>query len=140
MKLASVIAIIVFAVFFDYTNGFHDAANSIATVVSTRVLKPRVAVAWAAFFNFVAFLVFKTHVANTVGKTVDPKFVSEAVVFAGLIGAVGWNLIRGWLGLPTLSWQALIGGFPGARMAKAGWHVLNHDRVIKLIERPFLAP
>src|SRR5437867_9492522 len=111
MKLASVILVIVIAVFFDYSNGFHDAANSIATVVSTRVLTPRIAVAWAAFFNFIAFLIFKTHVANTVGKTVDPSVVSEAVVFAGLIGAIAWNLTTWWLGLPTSSSHALIGGF-----------------------------
>src|SRR6059036_3151122 len=91
------------ALLFDVINGFHDAANSIATVVSTRVLTPRIAVAWAAFFNFIAFLIFKTHVANTVGKTVDPSVVSEAVVFAGLIGAIAWNLTTWWLGLPTSS-------------------------------------
>src|SRR5437667_8454276 len=93
MKLAGVILIIAVALFFDYTNGFHDAANSIATVVSTRVLTPRIAVVWAAAFNFIAFLIFGTHVANTVGKPVDPKVVSNAVVFAGLIGAITGNLI-----------------------------------------------
>jgi len=140
MKLAAVIAIIVFAAFFDYSNGFHDAANSIATVVSTRVLKPRIAVAWAAFFNFVAFLIFKTHVANTVGKTVDSSVVTQAVVFAGLIGAVAWNLFTWWLGLPTSSSHALIGGFAGAGIAKAGWHVINHDSLTKVVEWIFLAP
>ncbi|MCA1833227.1 MAG: anion permease [Actinomycetota bacterium] len=132
MRLASVIFIIGLAVFFDYTNGFHDAANSIATIVSTRVLKPRVAVVWAAFFNFVAFLIFKTHVANTVGKTVDPAVVSEAVVFAGLIGAIAWNLMTWWLGLPTSSSHALIGGFAGAGLAKAGSHVINADSIKKV--------
>jgi len=131
MRLAAVIFIIAVALFFDYTNGFHDAANSIATVVSTRVLSPRIAVFWAAFFNFVAFLIFGTHVANTVGKTVDPKAVSDAVVFAGLLGAIIWNLITWWLGLPTSSSHSLIGGFAGAGIAKAGFHVLNAESIKK---------
>ena len=131
MRLTAVILIIAFALFFDYTNGFHDAANSIATVVSTRVLTPRAAVIWAAFFNFAAFLIFGTHVANTVGKTVDKAIVSEAVVFAGLLGAITWNLITWRLGLPTSSSHALIGGFGGAGIAKAGWHVLDAASVRK---------
>ena len=131
MKLTGVIFIIGVALFFDYTNGFHDAANSIATVVSTRVLSPRVAVVWAAVFNFIAFLVFGTHVANTVGKTVQLDVVSQAVVFAGLVGAISWNLITWRLGLPTSSSHALIGGFGGAGIAKAGWHVLNVESVRK---------
>ena len=94
LALLSVIAIVLLALVFDFTNGFHDAANSIATVVSTRVLTPRMAVIWAAFFNFAAFFVFHTKVANTVGKTVDPAVVSEAVVFAGLVGAIAWNLLH----------------------------------------------
>ena len=101
LALLSVIAIVMLALVFDFTNGFHDAANSIATVVSTRVLTPRMAVIWAALFNFVAFLVFQTAVANTVGKTVDPDVVSEAVIFAGLVGAIAWNFLTWWLGLPT---------------------------------------
>jgi inorganic phosphate transporter, PiT family len=125
LVLLSVIAIVLLALLFDFTNGFHDAANSIATVVSTRVLTPRMAVLWAAFFNFAAFFVFHTAVANTVGKTVDPDVVSEAVVFAGLVGAVVWNLLTWWLGLPTSSSHALIGGFAGAGVAKAGFSVLN---------------
>jgi PiT family inorganic phosphate transporter len=125
VTLASVIAIVCLAAVFDYSNGFHDAANSIATVVSTRVLSPRLAVIWAAFFNFVAFLVFKTHVANTVGTIIDPNAVSEAVVFAGLVGAIAWNLTTWWLGLPTSSSHALIGGVIGAGIAKAGWSVVN---------------
>jgi PiT family inorganic phosphate transporter len=131
MRLAAVIFIIAVALFFDYTNGFHDAANSIATVVSTRVLSPRIAVIWAAVFNFVAFLIFGTHVANTVGKTVNPMVVSDAVVFAGLLGAITWNLITWWLGLPTSSSHSLIGGFAGAGIAKAGFHVLNADSIKK---------
>jgi PiT family inorganic phosphate transporter len=122
---AAVIAIVCLAVLFDYSNGFHDAANSIATVVSTRVLSPRLAVVWAALFNFIAFLVFKTHVANTIGTIIDPSVVSEAVVFAGLVGAIAWNITTWWLGLPTSSSHALIGGFVGAGVAKAGWSVVN---------------
>jgi inorganic phosphate transporter, PiT family len=125
LALLSVIAIVLLALVFDYTNGFHDAANSIATVVSTRVLTPRMAVIWAAFFNFAAYFVFHTAVANTVGKTVDSAVVSEAVIFAGLVGAIAWNLLTWWLGLPTSSSHALIGGFAGAGVAKAGFGVLN---------------
>jgi PiT family inorganic phosphate transporter len=125
LALLSVIAIVLMALVFDYTNGFHDAANSIATVVSTRVLTPRMAVIWAAFFNFAAYFVFHTEVANTVGKTVDSGVVSEAVIFAGLVGAISWNLLTWWLGLPTSSSHALIGGFAGAGIAKAGFGVLN---------------
>src|SRR5919107_2510916 len=98
LALVSVVAIVALALVFDFTNGFHDAANSIATVVSTRVLTPRMAVVWAALFNFVAFLVFQTHVANTVGKTVDSEVVSEAVIFAGLVGAIGWDFLTWGLG------------------------------------------
>jgi inorganic phosphate transporter, PiT family len=125
LVLLSVVAIVLLALVFDFTNGFHDAANSIATVVSTRVLTPRMAVIWAASFNFLAFFVFHTKVANTVGKTVDPAVVSEAVVFAGLVGAISWNLTTWWLGLPTSSSHAIIGGFAGAGIAKAGLGVLN---------------
>jgi inorganic phosphate transporter, PiT family len=133
LALLSIVAIVVLALVFDFTNGFHDAANSIATVVSTRVLTPRAAVVWAATFNFVAFLVFQTHVANTVGKTVDPDVVSEAVIFAGLIGAIAWNLTTWWLGLPTSSSHALIGGFAGAGVAKAGFGVLDASSLEKTI-------
>jgi inorganic phosphate transporter, PiT family len=139
-KLAAVVAIVLLAALFDYSNGFHDAANSIATVVSTRVLTPRMAVVWAAAFNFLAFLVFKSHVANTVGKTVDPEAVSEAVVFAGLVGAVSWNFTTWWLGLPTSSSHALIGGFVGAGMAKAGWGVINAASLQKTVLFIFLSP
>ncbi|MBS1790084.1 MAG: inorganic phosphate transporter [Acidobacteria bacterium] len=120
--------IIVIALAFDYTNGFHDAANSIATVVSTRVLTPGVAVIFAAFFNFIAFF-FGTHaVAKTVyGGLVDPKMVNEWVVLAGLVGAVTWNLITWYLGLPTSSSHALIGGYAGAAIAKSGFHALLFD-------------
>jgi inorganic phosphate transporter, PiT family len=140
LVLLSVVAIVLLALVFDFTNGFHDAANSIATVVSTRVLTPRMAVIWAAFFNFAALFVFHTGVANTVGKTVDPGVVSEAVVFAGLVGAVGWNLTTWWLGLPTSSSHALIGGFAGAGVAKAGFSVLNAASLEKTILFIALSP
>ena len=133
LALLSVITIVILALVFDFTNGFHDAANSIATVVSTRVLTPRMAVIWAALFNFVAFLVFQTAVANTVGKTVDPSVVSEAVIFAGLVGAIAWNFLTWWLGLPTSSSHALIGGFAGAGVAKAGFGVLDAGSLEKTI-------
>ena len=140
LALLSVIAIVLLALVFDFTNGFHDAANSIATVVSTRVLTPRIAVIWAAFFNFAAYFVFHTAVANTVGKTVDSNVVSEAVVFAGLVGAIAWNLTTWWLGLPTSSSHALIGGFAGAGIAKAGLGVLNAASLEKTALFIFLSP
>jgi PiT family inorganic phosphate transporter len=117
-----VAALILVALFFDYINGFHDAANSIATVVSTRVLSPGRAVIWAAFFNFVAAFTFGTAVARTVGSgMIDVKLVTFGVIFAGLIGAIVWDLITWYFGLPTSSSHALIGGYAGAAVAKAGW-------------------
>jgi PiT family inorganic phosphate transporter len=114
--------VIAVALAFDFTNGFHDAANSIATVVATRVLSPRYAVIWAATFNFIAFLVFKTHVASTIANDVVKQDVlSIGVVFAGLIGAIAWNLITFYLGLPTSSSHALVGGMAGAAVAKSGF-------------------
>jgi len=116
-----VVALIAVALTFDFINGFHDAANSIATVVSTRVLSPGKAVIWAAFFNFVAAFTFGTAVANTVGSgMVDIKLVSFAVIFAGLVGAIVWDLITWFFGLPTSSSHALVGGYAGAAVAKAG--------------------
>jgi len=121
-ELWVVVAIVVLALAFDYVNGFHDAANSIATVVSTRVLTPYQAVAWAAFFNFIAFLFFGLHVARTIGKgVVDPSSVTVAVLAAGLVGAIAWDLVTWWLGIPTSSSHALVGGFAGAAVAHAGW-------------------
>src|SRR5229473_7423543 len=121
-NLLAVIALILVALFFDYINGFHDAANSIATVVSTRVLSPAKAVVWAAFFNFVAAFTFGTAVARTVGSgMVDVKIVTFAVIFAGLTGAIVWDLITWYFGLPTSSSHALIGGYAGAAVAKAGF-------------------
>ena len=116
-----VIAIVLVALAFDFSNGFHDAANSIATVVSTRVLTPRLAVAWAAFFNFAAFAIFGVHVAKTIAKgIVHPDVVTPDIVLAALIGALVWNLLTWWLGLPTSSSHALIGGFVGSALVGAG--------------------
>ncbi len=120
--LPIVVALIFVALIFDYINGFHDAANSIATVVSTRVLSPGKAVIWAAFFNFVAAFVFGTAVATTVGsKMIDVQVITFAVIFAGLTGAILWDLITWYFGLPTSSSHALIGGYAGAAVARAGW-------------------
>ena len=114
------VGLIVVALAFDFLNGLHDAANSIATVVSTRVLPPRAAVLWAGFFNFIAFLFFGLHVAQTVGTgIIDPSIVSPRVIFAALMGAIGWNVITWWAGIPSSSSHALIGGLLGAGMAKA---------------------
>ena len=128
------ILLIATALVFDFLNGLHDAANSIATIVSTRVLPARYAVVWAAFFNFIAFLVFGLHVANTVGKgIVDPKIISDAVIFGALGGAITWNIIT-WLGgIPSSSSHALIGGLLGAGIAKAGLKVIVLDGVTKTI-------
>jgi PiT family inorganic phosphate transporter len=118
----AVAGLILVALVFDYINGFHDAANSIATVVSTRVLTPGKAVVWAAFFNFVAAFTFGTAVAKTVGSgLVDIRVVTFSVIFAGLMGAIVWDLITWYYGLPTSSSHALIGGYAGAAIAKAGW-------------------
>ena len=121
----SVLFVIAVALAFDYVNGFHDAANSIATVVSTRVLSPRIAVVWAAFFNFAAFVVFGEAVASTIANDVVVQDVlSIGVIFAGLVGAIFWDLITFYLGLPTSSSHALVGGIAGAAVAKAGFDVL----------------
>jgi PiT family inorganic phosphate transporter len=121
-QLALVAALVAVALSFDYINGFHDAANSIATVVSTRVLSPGKAVIWAAFFNFVAAFAFGTAVASTIGKgMIDIRVVTFAVILAGLLGAILWDLLTWYFGLPTSSSHALIGGYAGAAVAKAGW-------------------
>src|SRR4051812_42094338 len=123
--LPVVAALILVALTFDFINGFHDAANSIATVVSTRVLSPGKAVAWAAFFNFVAAFGFGTAVATTIGKgMIDVSVVTFAVVFAGLAGAIIWDLITWYFGLPTSSSHALIGGYAGGAVARAGWSAM----------------
>jgi PiT family inorganic phosphate transporter len=119
------IALILVALTFDFLNGFHDAANSIATVVSTRVLSPRVAVIWAAFFNFVAAFTFGTAVAKTIGQgMIDLHHVNLYVILAGLLGAIFWNIFTWYYGLPVSSSHALIGGYAGAAIAKAGWSVI----------------
>lgn len=121
LSIPALIAIILVALAFDFINGLHDAANSIATVVSTRVLPPAYAVAWAAFFNFIAFLFFGLHVAKTVGTgIVEPSVIDPYVILAALMGAIGWNLFTWWLGFPSSSSHALIGGLAGAGIAKAG--------------------
>ena len=115
-----IIIVIALALIFDFINGFHDAANSIATIVSTKVLSPLQAVLWAAFFNFVAFLIFKDHaVANTIGKTVYSDFITLPVILSGLIGAIFWNLLTWWYGIPSSSSHTLIGGFAGAAICHA---------------------
>jgi PiT family inorganic phosphate transporter len=120
--LLSVIALVGVALIFDFINGFHDAANSIATVVATRVLTPFQAVVWAAAFNFLAAFTFGTAVASTIGKgMIDINIVTPTVIFGGLMGAIVWDLITWWVGLPTSSSHALVGGYAGAAIAKAGW-------------------
>ncbi len=123
--LGFAILIIAIALVFDFLNGFHDAANSIATVVSTRVLSPLVAVVWAAFFNFVAAFLFTTAVAKTMGKgMIDLRYVNLYVILAGLLGAIFWDIITWYWGLPVSSSHALMGGYAGAAIAKAGWRVV----------------
>jgi len=140
-NLLAVAALVVVALIFDYINGFHDAANSIATVVSTRVLTPGKAVIWAAFFNFVAAFTFGTAVAKTVGSgLVDINVVSFAVIFAGLFGAIIWDLITWYYGLPTSSSHALIGGYAGAAVMKAGWGAIIASGWTKTLVFIVLAP
>jgi len=138
---ALIILLVLMALVFDFINGFHDAANSIATVVSTRVLKPQHAVIWAAFFNFIAAFFFETRVASTIGKgVVDPGAITLGVVAAGLVGAIAWNLITWWLGLPSSSSHALIGGLAGAAAVHAGWGVLQAAGLIKIAAFIVLSP
>jgi len=128
LSVLLVVVTIFIALAFDFINGFHDAANSIATVVSTRVLSPRLAVIWAAVFNFVAAFVFGTAVAKTIAAgLVDPKQVTQYVILAALAGAIIWDLLTWWWGLPTSSSHALIGGLAGAAIARAGWQVLVRE-------------
>jgi PiT family inorganic phosphate transporter len=137
----TVVALIVVALFFDYVNGFHDAANSIATVVSTRVLTPGKAVIWAAFFNFVAAFTFGTAVATTIGSgMIDISVVTFTVIFSGLLGAIVWDLITWYFGLPTSSSHALIGGYAGAAVAKAGYTAIIFSGWTKTILFIFLSP
>ncbi|MGQ9371989.1 inorganic phosphate transporter [Azospirillum sp. ST 5-10] len=141
LSLPALIAIIAVALIFDFINGLHDAANSIATVVSTRVLSPKLAVAWAAFFNFIAFTVFGLHVARTVGTgIVDPLIVDPFVILAALAGAILWNLFTWWLGFPSSSSHALIGGIAGAGIAKAGTAALVTSGFLKTAVAIVLSP
>jgi PiT family inorganic phosphate transporter len=140
-NFAAVAILIAVALIFDYINGFHDAANSIATVVSTRVLTPGKAVMWAAFFNFVAAFTFGTAVAKTVGSgLVDINVVTFTVIFAGLTGAIVWDLVTWYYGLPTSSSHALIGGYAGAAVAKAGWGAILLSGWTKTLIFIVLAP
>src|SRR6476661_1879475 len=143
--------IIVFAFVFDYINGFHDSANSIATIVSTKVLTPFQAVVWAAFFNFSAFFVSKYiigefKIGNTIAKSVNPEFINLDVIFSGLIAAICWNLLTWWFGIPSSSSHTLLGGFMGAALAHAGalsQHgvaVINYAKVVPTFLFIFVAP
>lgn len=140
-----IIVIIALALIFDYINGFHDAANSIATIVSTKVLTPFQAVLWAAIFNFAAYFIFKDHgVADTVAKTVKHDAVDSTVmmmvVFSGLIAAIFWNLLTWWFGIPSSSSHTLIGGFAGAGVAAGGWAAMNSEVVLRTASFIFIAP
>ena len=141
MSLSFIIFVIFLALVFDYTNGMHDAANSISTIVSTRVLSPRKAVIWAAFFNFVAFLIFGTTVATTIGKgMIDIKTVTTTVILAGIGGAIVWNMITWYFGLPSSSSHALIGGYAGASIVKGGFGVIIAGGWYKTLIFIVLAP
>jgi PiT family inorganic phosphate transporter len=132
LSLPVLIALIAIALLFDFLNGLHDAANSIATIVSTRVLRPQYAVAWAAFFNFIAFLFFGLHVADTVGRGIVAATVADPrVIFGALMGAISWNLITWYYGIPSSSSHALIGGLIGAGLAKAGLDAIVWQGVVK---------
>jgi len=133
--------IILIALVFDFMNGFHDAANSIATVVSTRVLRPQMAVAWAAFFNFIAFMFFGLHVASTIGKgVIDPGVVDSHVVLGALTGAIIWNVITWYYGIPSSSSHALIGGLAGAAVSKGGLQTLIASGFTKIVVSIVLSP
>jgi inorganic phosphate transporter, PiT family len=137
--MLTLVLLVGLALCFDFINGFHDAANSIATVVSTRVLSPRVAVVWAAFFNFVAFLVFGTHVAGNIAKGVDPHIVTLPLVAAGLVGAILWDLLTWWWGLPTSSSHALLGGLGGAAVMARGIQTDSVLEGLRALDLPFFA-
>jgi PiT family inorganic phosphate transporter len=141
MSFEILVLLIALALAFDFMNGFHDAANSIATVVSTRVLRPQLAVAWAAFFNVVAYFLFELKVAGTIGKgTIDPSIVDHHVVFGALVGAIAWNVITWWYGLPSSSSHALIGGLVGAALAKSGAGGLVASGLAKTIAFILVSP
>lgn len=139
--LTFLIVIIALTLVFDYINGFHDAANSIATVVSTKVLTPFQAVLWAAFFNFVALYIFTDfNVATTISKTVHKEFITLPVIFAGIIAAIIWNLLTWWFGIPSSSSHTLLGGFAGAAIAHAGFGAVSSPIILKTAAFIFLAP
>jgi len=141
MSYEVLVFLIVVALAFDFMNGFHDAANAIATIVSTRVLRPQWAVAWAAFFNFIAFLIFGVAVAATIGKgIIDPRIVDHYVIFGALIGAISWNIITWYYGIPSSSSHALIGGLGGAAVAKGGVHTLIVSGFLKTAAAIVLSP
>jgi inorganic phosphate transporter, PiT family len=140
MSFTILIAIIVLAFVFDLINGFHDAANSIATVVSTKVLTPLQAVIWAAFFNFAAYAIFELRIADTIAKVVDTSAINLQVILAGILAAIIWNLITWYLGIPSSSSHTLVGGFAGAAIAYAGWSVVHTDKIMKIAAFIFLAP
>ena len=140
-SMVFIVIIIAIALVFDFTNGMHDAANSVSTIVSTRVLSPRQAVVWASFFNFVAFLIFGTTVASTIGKgMINIDTVTPTVILAGLIGAICWNMITWYFGLPSSSSHALIGGYAGAAIANAGFGVIIASGWYKTVMFIALAP
>ncbi len=135
------IIVIVMALIFDFINGFHDAANSIATVVSTQVLSPAAAVVWAAMFNFLAYWIFELKVADTVAKTVRPENITLIVVMAGLLASIFWNLLTWWYGIPSSSSHTLIGGFAGAGIAHAGgFDAVQYDKIMPTVYFIVLAP
>lgn len=140
MGFTLLIVIIVLALVFDYINGFHDAANSIATVVSTKVLTPFQAVVWAAFFNFLAYWIFHLNVADTVAKTADTMNINLVVILAGVLAAICWNLLTWWFGIPSSSSHTLIGGFAGAAVAHGGLNVVNLGVIGKVASFIVLAP
>jgi inorganic phosphate transporter, PiT family len=140
MNITLLVIIIILAFSFDMINGFHDAANSIATVVSTKVLTPFQAVLWAAFFNIVAYLVFQLNVADTIAKTVDTSAITLVVILSGLVAAIIWNLFTWYLGIPSSSSHTLIGGFAGAAIAQAGFSVVHVKVIVKVASFIFLAP
>lgn len=140
MGFTLLIVIIVLALVFDYINGFHDAANSIATVVSTKVLTPFQAVIWAAFFNFLAYWIFSLNVADTVAKTADTMNINLVVILAGVLSAIAWNLFTWWFGIPSSSSHTLIGGFAGAAVAHGGLDVINLGIIGKVASFIVLAP
>jgi PiT family inorganic phosphate transporter len=134
-------ALVALALAFDFMNGFHDAANSIALMVSTRLLTPQAAVMWAAFFNFIAFLFFGVQVAKTIGSgIVSPAIVDNAVIFGALCGAISWNFITWWFGIPSSSSHALVGGLVGAALAKVGWSAIIAQGLIKTSAAIILSP